>query len=87
MPAYPFALAWNTEAVDVEMKKTARGERFAAAERAYRPGNQIAKVRGRVVLLVDDITTSGATLRAAARVLRAQGATAVIGCCLAHTEG
>ncbi len=42
-------------------------------------------LRGRTVLLVDDVMTSGATLEACARALRLGGARAVVGCVLART--
>jgi hypothetical protein len=42
---------------------------------------------GRTVLVVDDITTSGATLNEAARMLRAAGAADVYAVTLSHTEG
>ncbi len=41
----------------------------------------------RSVLVVDDITTSSATLRRAAQLLTEEGATDVYAVCLAHTEG
>ena len=39
------------------------------------------------MLLVDDVITTGSTLRAAARVLREAGATMVMAAALSHTEG
>ncbi|MBF0270683.1 MAG: ComF family protein [Magnetococcales bacterium] len=43
-------------------------------------------VRGRTVLLVDDVMTTGATLGAAVAVLKKAGASRVIGVCLARVE-
>ena len=45
-----------------------------------------ASLRGRRVVLVDDIMTSGASLFAAAQVLRAAGAAHLTGLVLARTE-
>jgi ComF family protein len=42
-------------------------------------------VRGRAILLVDDVVTTGATLEACARALLAAGARRVVGCVLART--
>ena len=41
-------------------------------ERAYRAGRQLLPVRGRTVMLVDDGLATGASMRAAARAMRAQ---------------
>ena len=46
-------------------------------------GTQIA---GRIVILVDDVLTSGATMAECARVLRLAGARSVMGIALARTE-
>ena len=62
-------------------------ERRQASQEAFTVGRQAGRVRGRTVLLVDDITTTGGTLRACARALKSAGAVKVLACCLAHTEG
>ena len=54
-----------------------RDQRFKQAENAY---ELISKtVKNRKILLVDDVTTSGATLEAAARLLKKAGASQVDG--------
>ena len=60
---------------------TARRENVRGVFRARSP----ERVRGRVVVLVDDVMTTGATLSACAAALRKAGASRVLGLTLART--
>lgn len=82
-----FALAWSDAAEDVEMKRLSHRERRDASDCLFELGPEIDAVGEAGVLLVDDLMTSGATLRAAARVLKDHGARVVHAAVLAHTEG
>ena len=60
--------------------RASRHERFSMSSQARRNGS----LAGKTVLLVDDVRTTGSTLRQAAKALREAGAQAVYtGCCAA----
>ena len=63
-----------------------RSRRQANLRRAFRC-RRPSEVRGRSVLLVDDVTTTGATLEAAATALRRAGAASVVALAAARTPG
>ena len=88
LPRVADAVMWRADMAHLEMKKLSGVvERREAAAQAFCAGPGADRVRDRAVLLIDDITTSGSTLRSCARILRAAGAREVYGYCLAHTEG
>jgi ComF family protein len=64
-----------------------RSERLASVRDAFAVDPlKIDQVRGKRVLLVDDVMTSGASLSAAARVLRLAGAVHIAALVFARTE-
>ena len=62
------------------LERAARLKNLHGAFAALKPD----EVRGRTVILVDDVVTTGATLAEAARALRAAGASEIIALTLAH---
>lgn len=77
----------------IQMKPKERKQRQCMTDRAraanvrdiYAVVNS-AHMAGRIVVLVDDVLTSGATMAECARVLRLAGAKSVMGVALARTE-
>jgi ComF family protein len=64
-----------------------RVQRLSALDHAFAMDPlRAAQVQGKRVVLVDDVMTTGASLHAAARVLRAAGAIHITGLVLARTE-
>lgn len=72
---------WTEKLADLS-----RTEREEMMRDAFRCGRR-ARLRGRTVLLVDDILTTGATCRFAARALKQAGAKRVVAVVVARAEG
>jgi predicted amidophosphoribosyltransferase len=64
-----------------------RVERAEWMRNAFVARRTRAKIRGGVVILVDDILTTGSTCGAAARALKAAGAKRVIAAVIGRAEG
>ncbi len=83
-------LPWSTEALvktkTVELRGLSWAQRHRAVEGSM-AACDVAFVKNRCVLLVDDVMTSGATVSEAAALLRAAGACDVHAATLCHTEG
>jgi adenine/guanine phosphoribosyltransferase-like PRPP-binding protein len=85
--ALPFefaALRWGGR--DTELRGLTRQQRREAVVGTIRRGD-LGLGEGRSVLLVDDVMTSGATLREGARILREMGAQDIYAITMSHTEG
>ena len=72
---------------DHEQKRLDTGDRKRNADAAFLPTRHFdERVKGRTVILVDDLTTTGATLGTCTALLRRAGATHVIWATIAQNE-
>ena len=81
----PAALLQKTKDNPAQSSRSSREERQKNVVGAYVAVNE-DKIKGQRILLIDDILTTGATLREAARVLREAGAEKVICATLAAAD-
>lgn len=84
LPVYPDALRRAKHTIAQTTLSTAT-ERKQNMKGAFRPGEEAGAIRNRRVLLVDDVSTTGATLSAAAVAIRKLGAKSVMGVLAART--
>jgi hypothetical protein len=84
LPFLPQVL--TSEKTDLELRGLSWHERREAIRGAMRVG-PLGIAAKRSVLVVDDVLTSGATLRESARILVKAGVGEVYGAVLSHTEG
>jgi len=76
----------RTRARVYEQKRLGQEDRRENAARAYRlAGGAEKRVRGCIVVLVDDLVTTGSTMQACAELLHSAGAVAVVYASVAHT--
>lgn len=85
MSRKPYRRVLEVTAEKREQKRLNIRQRRENAQRAYRVARP-ELVRGRSVLVIDDICTTGATLEAVADMLRAAGAVSVSGAVFAKTS-
>lgn len=73
----PSIVAIERVGKDGEQKKKNRRERMQAAARSFAPAKNVS-LKGKSVILVDDVVTSGATLATCANAVRVLGARGII---------
>ena len=73
----PVVVAVERYGKEGEQKRKNRAERMKAAAHSFRPVNDIS-LKGKSVILVDDVVTSGATFASCAKAVRILGARGVI---------
>ncbi|MDR2514005.1 MAG: ComF family protein [Christensenellaceae bacterium] len=83
LPFWPHAL--RRPGLGKSQVPLTRAQRLENARGAFLPGTQAKKLKGRRVLLIDDVLTTGATANACAEVLLALGASSVHVLCAARS--
>lgn len=68
-----------------EQKELDKNERAQNASASFKPTSRIEDVRGKCVILVDDVATTGATLGACTKLLKDSGALSVMCITVART--
>lgn len=81
----PFAMAVRRRIGGREQKKLGQGERFRNIRRLFFVKDKQA-VRGKCVLLFDDVVTTGASMAACVKLLQEAGAKSMICLCLAQNQ-
>ena len=71
---------------NVKMQKKLQAEqRRKNAEHSFAPSKSIQAARGKCIILIDDVATTGASLSACAKLLKDAGASSVLCLCIAKT--
>ena len=69
-----------------EQKSLRQGERIKNAEKAFLPNDEfVSEYRGKAVFIFDDIVTSGASVAAAAKILKGKGITRIYALSVAYS--
>ncbi len=76
----------RTDGPDFELRNVPRWARSTFTDSAYQLGKRPEWIPGTAALIVDDVITTGSTVRSVARVLRGAGADRVFAVALAHSE-
>lgn len=77
LPVYPKAVIRVRNTLP-QSKLDGKKEKIKNISDCFSPGKEIAAIKGKTVILLDDIWTSGATMKEAASVIRHRGARKII---------
>ena len=82
----PLVRCFNRRALGREQKGLGEYERRLNMNSAYVQRSVQSEVKGKTVLIVDDIVTTGSSMSSCVRMLHSMGADCVIGVCIGRTE-